>query len=397
MRRNIAVVSAILPPFALLAACTMQQVQSAPDQTYSETYEERLARYLANPGSFDYSPMEPVTGAPAFTPMRAEPGADIAPEALEQARDYAERSNATAYLVWHDGQIISQYYGPGIDAQTPLVSKSLSKPLSAIAVGRAIELGYIDSLDQKLGDIIPELAGKPKGEILVRHLLDMRSGLIDQNFDMDPYSVWNLAYLSDDHGTYIRDEYPLIDEPGSRYAYSNAVGDFVALVVETASGRRWAEFIGEEILKPIGAVGGEIWVNRPGGLAHSGCCMTMPAESYLRLGVLLEQDAGHGMGGACCPKAMLPKCARARRRTAIMGSACGWVNPIANIAASARKEHPARKSTSRNRSSIPDCFCSTGTAARPYMSRLPTIWWCCAWGPILRRSWAGTTPICPTR
>ena len=66
------------------------------------------------------------------------------------------------------------------------MSKSLSKPLTAIAVGRAIRLGHIRSLDQPIADFLPELAGTQKGRILVRHLLDMRSGMLDQGFSTDP-------------------------------------------------------------------------------------------------------------------------------------------------------------------------------------------------------------------
>jgi len=285
-------IAAGLACLGLTSGCSPAPIETAAGAPFTETYEQRLERYFANPGNYPYSPMEPVVGARAFTPpAQAGPrAAMLSAESLQAAQDYAIRSNATAFMVWHNGHIAAQHFGEGIGAATPLVSKSLSKPLSAIVIGRAIELGHIASLDQKIGTILPELAGKPKGEILVRHLLDMRSGLLDQNFDTDPASPWNMAYLSLDHGSYIIDHYPLIDEPGSRYAYSNAVGDFVALVVERATGRRWAEFLGTEVLAPIGAVGGEIWVNRPGGLAHSGCCMTMPAESYLRLGALLAQD-----------------------------------------------------------------------------------------------------------
>ena len=46
-----------------------------------------------------------------------------------------------------------------------------------------------------------------------------------------------------------------------------ATGD-LGLVIERATGRRYAEFLSREVLAPLGAAGGEIWINRPGGLAH---------------------------------------------------------------------------------------------------------------------------------
>lgn len=289
MRRNI-YRATLAAGMALMAGCATTPPLPHGGHAYTDTYEDRIAIYLANMGGFPYAPMEPVAGAPDYRPLDLSAAPEISAPAMAQARDYAVRSNATAYLVWHDGKIVSRYFGEGVDNATPLVSKSLSKPLAAIVVGRAMQLGYIDTLDRKIGTIIEELEGQPKGEITIRQMLDMRSGLLAQAWDTDPDSHWNKAYLSLHHGEYIINEYPLTDEPGSVYAYSNAVGDFIAIIVERATGRRWSEFLGSEVLAPLGAAGGEIWVNRTGGLAHSGCCMTMPAESYLRLGVLLAQD-----------------------------------------------------------------------------------------------------------
>jgi CubicO group peptidase (beta-lactamase class C family) len=53
---------------------------------------------------------------------------------------------------------------------------------------------------------------------------------------------------------------------------------------------RYAQFLSQHVLQPIGASDGTIWVNRPNGLAHSGCCLMLTAESWIRLGVLLMND-----------------------------------------------------------------------------------------------------------
>jgi CubicO group peptidase (beta-lactamase class C family) len=172
---------------------------------------------------------------------------------------------------------------------------------AAIVVGRAIALGKIKSLDQPLAELIQELRGTQKGRIKVRHLLDMRSGMLDQGFSPDPNHPLNRCYLSTDHGKCIVDDYPMVAEPGTRYSYANAPSDMVALVIERATGMRFAEFVSREVLSRIGAVGGEIWVGRPGGLAHSGCCTFMPAESWLRFSILLIHD-GKWDGRRLLPK-----------------------------------------------------------------------------------------------
>ncbi len=258
------------------------------------TYEDRFAAFLRDPAHFAYAPMEPVAGAARYRPLPAATRPSLPREALGQAETYAAASRSSALLIWQGGKLQTARYFGGTSAATPLVSKSLAKPLTAIVIGRAIALGRIKGLDQPIGEIITELNGQPKGAILVRHLLDMRSGLLDQGFSPDPDHPWNRAYLDPDHGNYIVRSYPLIDPPGSRYAYANAPSELIALLIERATGRRYAEFVGSEVLKPIGAAGGAVWINRPGGLAHSGCCMTLPAESWLRLGILLLNDGKAG-------------------------------------------------------------------------------------------------------
>ena len=57
------------------------------------------------------------------------------------------------------------------------------------------------------------------------------------------------------------------------------------------------------MLSPLGALGGEIWVDRPGGLAHSGCCTYLPAETFLRMAILLLDD-GTWQGRRLLPRGL---------------------------------------------------------------------------------------------
>jgi len=286
-------ICAVLALFSQSIALAQTPVQ--PQSESEAVYRQRFATYLRDPGNYPYAPLEALAGARTYRPLPVAPRQTVSQAALYAARSYAEANRSTALIVWHAGRIETAWYGAGVTARTPLVSKSLSKPLTAIAVGRAIRLGFIRSLDQPIADFLPELAGTQKGRILVRHLLDMRSGMLDQGFSADPDHPLNRCYLETDHGKCIVDSYPMLAEPGTRYAYANAPSDLVALVIERATHQRFGDFISREVLSPIGALGGEIWVDRPGGLAHSGCCTYLPAETFLRMAILLLDDgAWHG-------------------------------------------------------------------------------------------------------
>ena len=264
-------------------------VAAAPSDPDDAVVAARLARFKTQ-GADVYDTMEAVPGAAHVHPLpQAEPPT-LPADVLAKAKAYALANNSKALLIWRDGKLEESVYGPGTDAATPLNAKSMGKPLGAIAVGRAIELGFIKSLDQPAADFIGEWRGTPKAAITIRELLSMTSGLAEQGPVGDPANYMTRAYLSPRHQDVLINDYPLTSPPGTRYQYSNASADLIAVIIERATKRRYAAFVSEAVLKPLGAAGGEVWVDRPGGLAHAGCCIVLPAQTWMRLGLLLLHD-----------------------------------------------------------------------------------------------------------
>lgn len=264
-------------------------------------YQQRLsalreARRVGR-GLTEYSPLERVEGADPENDLPIVPSErrSLPMDALKEAGAYAEKMNSTSLLIWRNGKLEYERYFGTTTRDELLVARSLAKPLTAIVVGRAIELGYIRGLDQPVSDFIPEWRGDERREqMLIRHMLDMRSGFLPQSRSDHADSPLNRAYLHPRHDQVIIHEYPLVDQPGSRFEYSNATSQLVAVVIERATGMRYASFISEKILLPLGAAGGKVWVNREGGTAHAGCCILLPARTWLRLGILLLQDGQWG-------------------------------------------------------------------------------------------------------
>ena len=275
------------------AASAAAQYSAADEALYRERFQKLQDSFVTGLGLEEYDPLEPVPGDPAYRPLPIKPpqARSIEETALTRARDYAASNRSTSLLVWRgDGLEHVSHFG-ATTADQLQASRSLAKPMTAIAVGRAIELGKIRSLDQPVADFITEWRGLPrKSTLRVRHLLDMRSGMLPQSPETGIEHILNRAYLHPRHDDILINEYPFVDEPGTRYEYSNATSELVALLIERATGMRYAQFLSQHVLQPIGASGGTIWVNRPNGLAHSGCCLMLTAESWIRLGVLLMND-----------------------------------------------------------------------------------------------------------
>jgi CubicO group peptidase (beta-lactamase class C family) len=232
-------------------------------------------------GSVDWSPL----------PHADQTGRTISEHALADSTAYAEANNSSAFIVWRNGKIETETYF-GEDSRASLLNSfSLAKPITALAVGRAIALGTIESLDQPVADYVQEWQDDElRSKILVRHLLDMRSGFLHQMPGSGPDGIMSRSFIHPRNEEVIIREYPVVHEPGTRYEYNNAASAMVAVLIERATGWRYEEFVGTEILPKIGAPGGLVWLNREGGVTQSGCCILLPAETFLRLGILTVQQ-----------------------------------------------------------------------------------------------------------
>lgn len=277
---------------ALLVLVAVAAVAWLANREYMDRYMRMaVSQFRGESQKADwYDPVDPVPGAP-FRPLPRAAAPVIAPEYLRQARAYAEETKSEGFIVWQGGAIQEASYFGGHRAEDLIASKSMAKMVVGIVIGRAIALGHIQSLDQPVSDFITEWKGTDKERPTIRHFLQNSSGI--SRFTYNNFLPWSLTmreYLSPHHERILINETRLDYEPGTEYDYSMITSDVLAIVVERATGMRYADFVGEHLLRPIGAAGGTVYVNRPGGLAHAGCCLMLPAESFVRLGILMARD-----------------------------------------------------------------------------------------------------------
>ena len=286
---------------ALIGACAQSLMQPTQEEeeylgklTFSAEEEaEYMRRYERSRtrarGEDLYYPRGPLEGAADWKPQPAAAPSErtISDDALAAAADYAAANNSSALIVWRSGAIELEQYFDDTARDSLINSYSLAKIIASFAVGRAMELGDIQSLDQPVADFVEEWRDDPvRSKILVRHLLDMRPGFFRQLGSSRPEHIISRSFLHSRSEEIIVREYPVVHEPGTRYEYNTAAYAMVAILIERATGRRYDEFAGTEILKKIGAPGGLVWLNREDGVAQSGCCILLPAETYLRLAIL---------------------------------------------------------------------------------------------------------------
>ena len=104
-------------------------------------------------------------------------GVDAA--AVAAALDWAmeqQKQNTRAFVVAYGGKIIGERYAPGWTKDTPQIGWSQGKSITAALVGVLVERGLLE-IDQPAPVEEWQAEGDPRGEILIRDLLRMSSGL----------------------------------------------------------------------------------------------------------------------------------------------------------------------------------------------------------------------------
>lgn len=174
-----------------------------------------------------------------------------------------DKSPGVAVLVVRNGEVIHHKgYGLArlepaevIGANTPFDLASTSKQFTAMAVMILAERGKL-SYDDPLAKYFPELPAYA-GKITIRHLLTHTSGLTDvinaswfkEGYSPSPKEV--AAFLTKEANTK--------SAPGQKFEYNNTGYLLLALIVEKASGMRFAKFMRENVFTPLGMNHSLVW------------------------------------------------------------------------------------------------------------------------------------------
>jgi CubicO group peptidase (beta-lactamase class C family) len=142
-----------------------------------------------------------------------------------------------------DSVLFAAGYGTA-SANTTYQIGSVSKQFAAAAIMRLVERGAI-GLGDPVEKFVPSMAGKG---MTIRQLLSHTSGLTrDIPNLLDAYTPISQTEAV----ARIAASKPLF-QPGAGWSYSNAGYYLIALIIEKASGKPYAQFLDEELFLPLG-------------------------------------------------------------------------------------------------------------------------------------------------
>ena len=246
-------------------------------------------------------------GVEAWELPRAE---GLAPPAIAfggETRDYARFAEDTftnAMLVLKDGQIVFEDYRNRMTPETRHVAFSMSKTITAMLTGIALDRGEIDSLEDPAEKYVPRLAGTGYGGVTIRQILQMRSGVdYEERYDFGD----NPSFAGRLHEQAIvlnrmrfaegALETRRANEPGSTFNYSTLDTMVLGWLLEEATGETLERQMRERIWEPLGAEADAFWLadGPPGaGRALNGMGFNATLRDFARLGQLLLDDGMRG-------------------------------------------------------------------------------------------------------
>jgi len=201
-----------------------------------------------------------------------------------------EESQSVAFLVIRNDTLLYEKYFNKYEESTWVNSFSVAKSFVSILVGIAIEDGLINSIDDPIGQYVPELT-KEYGAVSIRHVLEMRSGVDYKEAYYSPFSDAAVDY----YGLNIKKRYPkfkLEKEPDTYFQYRSINTQLLAEVVEIVTGKQIADYLEEKIWQPLGMEYPASWSidNKKDSTMKAFCCLNATARDFAKFGLLFLNE-----------------------------------------------------------------------------------------------------------
>ena len=205
-------------------------------------------------------------------------GATLCP-VVKRLTDWKE-ANVHALLVARHGKLVFEHYFTGadehlghpvgsiaFDAQMRHDERSVSKSITSLVFGIALDRGWIKSVDQPMMPFFPAYASlrtPEKDAITLRDLLTMSSGFEWHEF-MVPYTSKNNSEIGMDFSP---DPYkfalsqPIVAPPGTIWNYNSGSTELLGAILKQATGKPLDQLARTELFEPLGITDVE-WTRYP--------------------------------------------------------------------------------------------------------------------------------------
>lgn len=209
------------------------------------------------------------------------------------AGEFLERTYTNALLVMKDGVIVSEIYRNNAAPDSRFIGWSMTKSITSVLIGCALEDGLIDSLDTPISTYLPELGGGGYENVSIRHVMQMRSGVdYEERYDFGNPGIAASNHISSlvQNNTRFADVARTLERihaPGEFFQYKTIDTALLGWLVERSTGMSVAAYTERCLWEPLGAEGDGYYImdGAPGvGREFSGAGFNATLRDYARFG-----------------------------------------------------------------------------------------------------------------
>ena len=225
----------------------------------------------------------------------------------EKISEEHEKYQSVAFLVIHQDSLLHESYYNGYDEDSKSNSFSMAKSYVSALLGKAIEEGKIESLDQKVGDFLPAYKIGLAADLTVGDLSSMASGLDwNEKYDLSINGMME-AYITPDLDKLMNSR-KVTSAPGEGFVYLSGNTQLLGMVLTKALGQSLSSYFEEKFWQPMGAEETALWQldSEEKGMEKAYCCFASNAKDFARMGKLYK-DHGRWNGEQLLDSAFIAK------------------------------------------------------------------------------------------
>lgn len=202
--------------------------------------------------------------------------------------------STTGFLVIRNDSILYEKYFTGAAETDVFTSFSLSKSITSILIGIALDEGKIGSVEDPVDQYIPGLKGTGYEGVSIRNILQMASGIkFSEEYgdpDSDINQVMFKAYVDFAHLEDWITEFDNDIPPGTKHHYQSINTEILAVILKNVYGKSMSEILSEKVWKPMGAEADATWNTDEHGMEIAFGFLNARLRDYAKIGLLMLHE-----------------------------------------------------------------------------------------------------------
>ena len=233
----------------------------------------------AHPAGFD-------DGLPRATPADQGMATDAMLAFLTEVVDRGFEFHS--FMLARHGAVLAEGYWWPYRAELPHMTHSLTKSVTATAIGMALAEGRFALTDKVVSFFeaeLPPVVSENLAAMTIEDLLTMRTGHAGETSG----SVWRPIRTS-----WVAEFFkiPVVHRPGTTFVYTSAATYMLSALISKTTGRNTYDYLKPRFFQPLG-ISGEEWAAGPQDITPGANGLSWKVADSLKLGILHQQEGRH--------------------------------------------------------------------------------------------------------